>query len=78
MHGASHHLGLDVHDVTVPDQSLEPGMVVTVEPGIYIRAEGLGIRLEQNVLITASGNEDLTASIPIAPDEIEALMAQGR
>ncbi len=78
MHGTSHHLGLDVHDVTTPDRPLEPGMVLTVEPGIYIRAENLGLRLEQNVLITASGNEDLTASIPIEPDEIEALMAQGR
>jgi Xaa-Pro aminopeptidase len=77
MHGASHHLGLDVHDVTVPDQPLEPGMVLTVEPGIYIRAENLGLRLEQNVLITASGNENLMASIPIEPDEIEALMAPG-
>jgi len=78
MHGTSHHLGLDVHDVAVPDRPLEPGMVLTVEPGIYIRDEYLGIRLEQNVLITDSGNEDLTAAIPIDPDEIEALMAQGR
>jgi Xaa-Pro aminopeptidase len=78
MHGTSHHLGLDVHDVSVPDRPLEPGMVLTVEPGIYIRDENLAVRLEQNVLITASGNEDLTAAIPIDPDEIEALMAAGR
>jgi Xaa-Pro aminopeptidase len=78
MHGTAHHLGLDVHDVALPDQPLEPGMVLTVEPGIYIREENLGLRLEQNVLITAAGNENLLASIPIEPDEIEALMAQGR
>jgi Xaa-Pro aminopeptidase len=77
MHGTSHHLGLDVHDVTVPDRPLEPGMILTVEPGIYIKAENLGVRLEQNVLITESGNENLLAAIPIEPDEIEALMARG-
>ncbi len=78
MHGTSHHLGLDVHDVAVPDRPLEPGMVLTVEPGIYLREEGFGVRLEQNVLITAEGNEVLTGGIPIEPDEIEALMAAGR
>ena len=78
MHGSSHHLGLDTHDVTVPDLPLEPGMVVTVEPGIYIREENLGVRLEQTVLITPTGNEDLLASVPIEPAEIEALLARPR
>lgn len=76
MHGTSHHLGLDVHDVAPPHEPIAPGMVFTVEPGIYIPAEGLGIRLENNVLVTANGLEDLSASVPIEPDDIEALMAR--
>ena len=74
MHGTSHFLGLDVHDVGNKYRRMEPGMVFTVEPGIYIRTEKLGIRLENNVLITESGNVDLMANIPLDPDEIEALM----
>ena len=74
MHGTSHFLGLDVHDVGNKYRKMEPGMVFTVEPGIYIRDENLGIRLENNVLITESGNEDLMANIPIEADEIESLM----
>lgn len=74
MHGTSHFLGLDVHDVGNKYRKMEPGMVFTVEPGIYIREEKLGIRLENNVLITESGNTDLMANIPIEADEIEALM----
>ncbi len=74
MHGVSHHLGLDVHDVWNKYRKVESGMVFTIEPGIYIREEGLGIRLENNVLITETGSIDLMANIPIAAEEIEDLM----
>jgi Xaa-Pro aminopeptidase len=78
MHGTSHHLGLDVHDVNPPHEPFAEGMVFTIEPGIYIREEGLGIRLENDVLIAKDKNIDLMANIPIEADEIEALMAAGR
>ena len=78
MHGTSHHLGLDVHDVGNIYEKMQPGMVFTVEPGIYIRQENLGIRLENNVVITNDGLIDLMQNIPIEADEIEDLMAQGR
>lgn len=74
MHGTSHHLGLDVHDVSPPNQSFEEGMVFTIEPGIYIREEGIGIRLENNVVIGTDGNKDLMENIPLEIDEIESLM----
>lgn len=74
MHGTSHHLGLDVHDVSPTGQTFEEGMVFTIEPGIYIREEGLGVRLENDVLIGKDANIDLMASIPIEADEIESLM----
>ncbi|MBP7951389.1 MAG: aminopeptidase P family protein [Verrucomicrobiales bacterium] len=73
-HGTSHHLGLDVHDVAPPNFALRPGMVLTVEPGIYIREEQLGVRLENDVLITEDGVVDLMAHIPIEASDIEALM----
>jgi Xaa-Pro aminopeptidase len=74
MHGTSHHLGLDVHDVGTMYEPLQAGMVLTVEPGIYIREEGLGIRLENNIVIGDSGYTDLMKNIPIDPEEIETLM----
>ena len=74
MHGTSHFLGLDVHDVGNKYRKMEPGMVFTVEPGIYIREEKLGIRLENNVLLTESGNIDLMKNIPVEADEIESIM----
>jgi Xaa-Pro aminopeptidase len=78
MHGTSHHLGLDVHDVGNPWRRLEPGMVFTIEPGLYIREENLGVRLENNVVITRTGCTDLMPTMPIEVDEIEALMAKSR
>jgi Xaa-Pro aminopeptidase len=78
MHGAGHSLGLDVHDVVAARQPIQAGWVMTVEPGIYIPEEKLGVRLENNVLVTQEGQVDLMAGIPIEVDEIEELMARGR
>jgi Xaa-Pro aminopeptidase len=91
MHSTSHWLGLDVHDVGSyrrgdEARPLEPNMVFTVEPGLYVAADadvdarfrGIGVRLEDDVLITADGHENLNAALPKDPDEIEALVSEGR
>ena len=73
-HGISHHLGIDVHDLGTRTGPLQPGMLLTVEPGIYIEQEQIGIRIENNVWITESGNKDLMEKIPITVEQIETLM----
>jgi Xaa-Pro aminopeptidase len=78
MHGTSHHLGLDVHDLGSKYQKFEDSMVLTCEPGIYIKAEGIGVRLENDILITKNGPVDLMAAIPIEADEIENLINKKR
>jgi Xaa-Pro aminopeptidase len=74
MHGVSHPIGLDVHDVTYNHFKIEPGWVLTVEPAIYIKDEGFGVRIENTVVVTKDGPLDLMADIPIEADEIEHLM----
>jgi Xaa-Pro aminopeptidase len=74
MHGTSHHLGIDVHDLGDKYKRFEAGMVYTIEPGIYIREENLGIRIENNLVITDKGNFDLMGNIPILADDIESEM----
>lgn len=75
-HGISHHLGVDVHDLGTRTEPIKPGMLFTIEPGIYIEEEGMGIRIENNVWITEAGNLDLFEGIPITVEEIEAAMAK--
>ncbi|WP_428328548.1 aminopeptidase P family protein [Mucilaginibacter sp.] len=74
MHGTSHHLGLDVHDVASRYKNFEVGNILTCEPGIYIPEEDLAVRIENNILITASGNIDLMADIPVEAEHIEEIM----
>jgi|SRR5690554_19076 len=76
MHGTSHYLGLDVHDVGSWHQPIPSGSVFTVEPGIYIREENIGIRLENDILIAKDKNYDLMSHIPLEIDDIEAAMQQ--
>jgi Xaa-Pro aminopeptidase len=93
VHGTSHHLGLDVHDCAQArrelylDGVLEPGMVFTIEPGLYFKADdltvpeeyrGIGVRIEDDVLVTAEGNENLSAALPRRPEDVEAWMARLR
>ncbi len=74
MHGTSHFIGLDVHDVGNRDKPMQAGNLFSCEPGIYIPEENIGIRLENNILLTKNGNIDLMENIPIQADEIESLM----
>lgn len=74
MHGTSHHLGIDVHDYSSRYKAFEVGNILTCEPGIYIQEEGLGIRIENDILITQGGNIDLMEDIPVEADHIEEIM----
>ncbi len=73
IHNIGHQLGLEVHDVT-PDGPLQPGMVVTIEPGVYLPDRKLGVRIEDDILVTTSGNQNLTAAVPKTVAEVEAAM----
>jgi len=74
MHGTSHPIGVDVHDVGSKYDTLQPGMVLTCEPGLYIREENIGIRIEDDILVTAGGPVNLTAQIPVKAEDIERIM----
>jgi len=76
IHGLSHHIGLNVHDVGDSCRPLEPGMVFTIEPGIYIPEENLGVRIEDDALVTETGIKLLSEKLPRNPDEIEKIMAE--
>ncbi len=78
VHGLSHWLGMDVHDVGRINTPFAPGMVLTVEPGIYLPDEKLGIRIEDDVLVTPTGHEVLSTAAPKRPEEVEALVRAGR
>lgn len=93
VHGTSHHLGMDVHDCQMllrqdyMDGELKPGMILTVEPGLYFKADdllapeafrGIGVRIEDNVLVTEDGHENLSAAMPRTADDVEAWIARVR
>ena len=78
MHGIGHHLGFDVHDISDRSVPLKTGMVLTCEPGLYLPKENIGIRLENDILITRKGPQNLMAGIPLDPDEIESIMQSVR
>lgn len=75
-HGVSHHLGLDTHDISDYSAVLQPGMVITIEPGLYIEEEAIGIRIEDDVLVTADGCEVLSSQIPKEIEEVEGLIGK--
>ena len=77
MHGVSHHLGIDVHDVTAAwNDKLRPGAIITDEPGLYIDEWEIGIRIEDDILITEDGCEVLSENLMRDPDQIEAFMQE--
>ena len=76
IHGLSHHVGLEVHDAWDPEMPLQEGMVITIEPGIYIPEEGIGVRIEDMVLVTKEGGRLLTGALPRDPAEIEKAIRQ--
>jgi Xaa-Pro aminopeptidase len=78
IHGLGHHIGLEVHDAGDPNRPLEPGMVVTMEPGLYLPEENIGVRIEDDVLVTPTGYRLLTARLPRTVNEIEQIMATAK
>ncbi|HPB55743.1 MAG TPA: Xaa-Pro peptidase family protein [Candidatus Aminicenantes bacterium] len=80
IHGLSHHIGISVHDpiITSPDEPLKEGMVISIEPGVYIKEEGIGIRIEETVLLTTQGYRSLTEGFPREVEEVEKLIRASR